>query len=106
MNLNQLQRKLLSAGRCAVPSDRVPFAFEKRIMAQLHGVPQFDRWAAWAAGLWRAAALCIAVMLLLSAWAWFRPAKPSGNNDLAQELENTMLAVADQEQQPPSGSLQ
>ncbi len=102
MNLDQLQRKLLAAGRLAYPADRVPYAFEKRIMARLQHLPELDHWAQWASGLWRAAASCVAIMLLLSAWAWFKPAKP--NNDLAQELENTMLAVADQEQ-PPADSI-
>lgn len=102
MNLDQLQHKLLAAGRLARPSERVPYAFEKRIMARLQHVPRLDRWAQWATGLWRAAAPCVAIMLLLAAWAWFRPAHPNG--DLAQELENTMLAAADQEP-PPAESV-
>ncbi len=103
MDLDQLQRHLLAAAR-PPPSDQVPYAFEKRIMAQIAGLPAFDRWAPWAAGLWRAAATCVAVMLLFSAWAWFRPSNTSV--DLAQDLENTMLAVADQEPQPPLDSVQ
>jgi len=35
MNLAGLQRKLIAAARANPPSDRVPFAFEKRILAQL-----------------------------------------------------------------------
>ena len=35
MNLAELERKLIAAARANPPSDRVPYAFEKRIMARL-----------------------------------------------------------------------
>ncbi len=103
MNLDQLQRQLFAAARTP-PSDRVPYAFEKRVMAKLRELPVFDGWAQWAAALWRAAATCVILMLLLSTWAWFRPASTAV--DLAQDLENTMLAVSDQEPPPGFDSLQ
>jgi hypothetical protein len=50
-----------------IPSDeRVPYAFEKRIMAHLRAAPEVDVMALWARGLWRAAAPCLAVMVVAS----------------------------------------
>jgi hypothetical protein len=105
MNLSELQRKLIAAARSTPPSDRVPFAFEKRILAQLKSVPGLDMWTLWGHALWRATAPCLAVMLLLSTWALFvsNANAPSSNglsnsDDLSQEFENTVLAAANQEQ--------
>ena len=56
MNLAELERKLIAAARANPPSDRVPYAFEKRIMARLAARPVADGWALWARALWRAAA--------------------------------------------------
>ena len=48
MNLAELERKLIAAARANPPSDRVPYAFEKRIMARLAARPVVDGWALWA----------------------------------------------------------
>ena len=98
MNLEDLQRKLLAAARANPPSNRVPLAFEKRIMARLPARPGLDEWALWARALWRAAAPCVAIMLLLSAWSFFTPKATAPANDLSQEFENTLLAAVDQDQ--------
>jgi hypothetical protein len=97
MDLDKLQQKLIAAARTDRPSDRVPYAFEQRIMARLRAVPALDDWALWSRALWRAAAPCIAVMLFLSAWSWFAPGA-SSSTDLSQEIENTLLAAVDQDQ--------
>ena len=93
MNLIELQRKLIAVARANPPSDRVPLAFEKRILALISARPALDRWAAWARALWYAAAPCVAIMLL-SAWVVFQHS--SGNNnpstDLSQQFDNTLLA--------------
>lgn len=94
MNLLELERKLLAAARRFTPSDRVPYAFEQRVMAALPGRPGVDLYAVWARGLWRAAAPCVGVMLLLAAWSVFDPAQPVPPSDLSQELENAVLAAA------------
>ena len=98
MNLAELQRKLIAAAQANPPSDRVPYAFEKRIMARLAARPVVDDWALWARALWRAAAPCVAIMLLLGAWSFFVPGTSTSANDLSQELEKTLLAAVDQEQ--------
>ena len=100
MTLDELQRKVIAAARADRPSERVPFAFEKRVMAQLRGRSTVDVWGLWAHALWRAAAACVAITLALSAWSFFdRPAKAPAS-DLSQAIDNTVLAAVDQE--PPS----
>ena len=98
MNLTQLERKLIAVARANPPSERVPYAFEKRILARLAARPMLDRWELWGRALWRAAAPCIAIMLLLGAWALFAPPPNTPTNDLSQQLEQTLLAAVDQEQ--------
>ena len=95
MNLARLQRKLIAAAQANPPSDRVPYAFEKRILARLAARPVVDDWALWARALWRAAA---PIMLLLGAWSFFDPQGSTPANDLSQELEKTLLAAVDQDQ--------
>ena len=97
MKLADLEKKLIAVARANPPSDRVPPSFEKRIMALLSARPVYDLWAAWARGLWYAAAPCVAVMLLFSAWAFFEsPKQQIPSIDLAQQLDNTLLAAVDQ----------
>ena len=101
MNLSELQRKLVAAARADAPGDRVPYAFEKRVMALLvsRGAAQYLDW--WVRGLWRAAASCVAVALLCGAWSLFTPAVTPGSTDLSQDFENTLLASIDQGDQTP-----
>jgi len=98
MNLAELERRLIAVARANPPSDRVPYAFETRIMALLAARPVADGWALWAGALWRGAALCVTIMALLGAWSWL--AAPGGTpaNDLSQALEQTLLAAVDQDQ--------
>ena len=98
MNLAELERKLLAAARANPPSDRVPYAFEKRIMAHLADRPRSDGWELWGRALWRAAAPCVAIMLLLGAWSFFTPPAGAPATDLSQDLEQTLLAAVDQDQ--------
>lgn len=98
MNLEALQQKLLAAARAHPPADRVPYAFEQRIRAQLAALPPVDLAALWARALWRAAVPCVAVTLLLATWT-FAPASTSTSStteDLSQQFEQTLLAAADQ----------
>ena len=100
MNLAELERKLIAAARANPPGDQVPYAFEKRIMARLAARPVVDDWALWARALWRAAAPCVAIMLVLGAWSFFASQSSPSANDVTQELEKTLLAAVDQD--PPS----
>jgi hypothetical protein len=99
MDLVELKQKLIAAARSHPPSDRVPHAFEKRVMHLLRAKPVLDEWALWSRALWRSAAACLALVTVLGFVSYFTPAAapPSGTNDLSQDFENTMLAAVDQD---------
>ena len=94
MKIPELQSKILVAARALPPSDRVPYAFEKRIMAHLAAVPKPDGWSLWGYALWRAAAPCVAVMLLLGAWTFYAD-NMGTNRPLANDFEDVVFAGAD-----------
>jgi hypothetical protein len=98
MKLVDLEQKLIAVARANPPSDRVPLNFEKRILALIAGRPVHDLWAVWAKALWYAAGPCVAIMLLFSGWAFVESSKQNQNPaiDLAQQLDNTLLAAVDQ----------
>jgi hypothetical protein len=98
MNLNDLQRKLMAAARAHPPADAVPYAFEKRITHCLKGLGKVDYWAFWSRALWRAAAPCVAVALVLVVLSFLNGPGTSSSPDLSQELENTVLAAASVDQ--------
>lgn len=104
MNLDRLHTKLIAAARADSPSSDVPYGFIQRTQARLKDAPRPDVWALWSRALWRAAAPCVAVVLLLGAWAWLTPTGSGSSGDLSQDLENTVLAAANQDQ--PSDSTQ
>lgn len=95
MNVSQLQEKLLASARANPPGDDVPYAFEKRIMAQLFAKPGVDILAIWNRILWRAAAPCVAVTLLLSAWTRFAQRTDSPPETLATDLESSLYLPFD-----------
>ena len=93
MNLDNLQQKWIAAARAVQPSDRVPLAFEKRIMARLAESARVDLLGAWSTALWRAAIGCVAVVLLssaLSLWSTHQHSKA----DFSQEFETAGFASA------------
>jgi len=100
MKLNKLNQKLIAAARLNAPDDRVPYAFEKRIMAQLAARPAPDGLALWAQALWRAAVPCLAIVLLVGVCSFFLPQTgntvTAANTELSQDFENTLLAAVDQ----------
>jgi hypothetical protein len=101
MNLVELQSNLIAAARANPPGDGVPYAFEKRVTALLASRVAPDSLALWVHGLWRAAVSCVALTVLLGAWAFFTPASTASSNDLSQDFENTLLASVDQGDQIP-----
>ena len=100
MDLKRLEQKLLAVAKANPPSDRVPYAFEQRILARINELRLPDYGALWARALWRAVVPCTAIMLLLSAWSFFGTTANPPANDFSQELERTVLAGAIQEQSP------
>lgn len=107
MKLQSLRAKLLAAARSDQPSDRVPYAFEQRIMARLREQPVLDLGALWTRILWRAAGPSVALALVLGAWL-----VAAGNRHLEQltsvnaegaetaalshDFDQAMLAVVDE----------
>jgi hypothetical protein len=98
MKLNLLHQKLIGTARANPPSDNVPYAFAKRIIARLPGRIAPDPWALWANALWRAAALCVGIMLVSTAWTFLAPNSIAPANDLSQDFENTLVAAVGQDQ--------
>ena len=96
MNIVELQKKLIAAARLNPPDDRVPYAFEKRIMALIASRAVADHWVFWTRGLWRAAASCVAVAVICGVVSLFTPVPPDNGKDLSQDFENTLLASVDQ----------
>ena len=96
MNIVELQKKLIAAARLNPPDDRVPYAFEKRIMALIASRAVADHWVFWTRGLWRAAASCVAVAVVCGVVSLFTPVPPDNGKDLSQDFENTLLAAVDQ----------
>lgn len=101
MNLAALQQKLTAAARLQTPDDRVPYAFEKRIMVLIAERAASSGRILWVRGLWRAAVSCVIVALVCGAISFFTPAPPDNSNDLSQEFENTLLASVDQADSAP-----
>lgn len=94
MNLDRLQKELLAAARANPPVDRVPLAFEQRVLAHLKSRPAPDLSALWARALWRAAVPCVALMAVLLAVSLLPANKPesASEQDLSQAFEQTLLA--------------
>ena len=95
-----LQSKLIAAARADPPGERVPYAFEKRVMALLMARSATDHLAGWVRGFWQAAVSCVAIALLLGAWAFFNSTASTKTDDFSQNFENTLLASVDQSDQP------
>jgi hypothetical protein len=91
MDLDKLQHQLMAAAKATPPSDHVPYAFEKRIMARLAAPLTVDVWAVWGRWLWRAVTPCASVMAALGVWviATTHPEPESPN--IEQAIENTLL---------------
>lgn len=95
MELETLHKKLVATAKASPPSDAVPYAFEKRIMARLSAQTVVDVWALYGRWLWRAVTPCFSVMTGLAIWVLATmPAEPDSNN-LEQALENTILSSDD-----------
>ena len=68
--IDTLLDEMLAKTREMPADDRVPYAFEKRIMAHIREAPEAaaNLWELWGHSLWRAVVPCLAVMLLVAVW--------------------------------------
>ena len=98
MDIRKLHETLIRTARTNPPGDGVPYAFEKRIMARLRALAPEDPLRQWSHALWRAAALCLGIMLLLGAYSFTEQRSNSSEADLSQQMEHAVLAEVEQEQ--------
>ena len=91
MNVDALRNKLITTAKNNPPSDKVPYMFEKRIMARLDGHAPLSIWALWSQPMWRAALSCVAITLLCGIWS-FSNLNAADSNDFSQDLESAVFA--------------
>ena len=91
MKTTRLQEKLFAAARHHQPSDAVPYAFEKRIMARIAAGQPVDELTLWARALWRAAASCCLITVAFATWSLL-PSRSQDAQDFSQEFETTVFA--------------
>lgn len=104
MKLDELQKKLLAAAKANPPADRVPLAFEQRVLANLQAGTATDLSTLWARALWRAVIPCVALTVVLAVFSFVPPSNPDTDNlanvsseeDLSQAFEQALLASSDQ----------
>ena len=74
--------EMLAKTREMPADDRVPYAFEKRIMAHIKEAPETSAnlWELWGHSLWRAVVPCLAVMVLVAVWIKV-PGETTGTTD-------------------------
>ncbi|MSR42406.1 MAG: hypothetical protein EXS29_00140 [Pedosphaera sp.] len=96
MNVTELEKRLLAAARAERPSDRVPYAFEKRVMARIAALPVVDVWALWARSLWRAAVPYALAVACLAVWIHFSAEPATPGDRIAMDFENVVLAAAEE----------
>ena len=84
--------KFLMLARALRTDERVPYAFEKRIMANLRN-GKADLWMAWSGTMWRAAFSCLVISALTGAAVTF--SNTSQAELFASDLERTVLAPVD-----------
>ena len=94
MQLDQLHQKLIAAARKTPLNGSVPYAYEKRIMAQIRGVSAPDGWILWSRALWKAAIPCLMVVLVASLWS--SNSKHPDTVDFSMQFEDTVLAELNQ----------
>lgn len=99
MQKKDLHQLLIEAARKLPEDEKVPYSFEKRIMAQIQSIQsrnQVDDLALWARGLWQAAIPCLALMIALGTWNAVDQSQAQEVNPLAVDLELTMLQPFDE----------
>ncbi len=92
MKLEILHQKLIASARAEQPSDRVPYAFEKRVMARIAAGRAVDLLGAWSAALWRAAVSCVVVSLVACACLLW--SNHNQETDFSHEFDTAVFASA------------
>jgi hypothetical protein len=85
--------QIAKVARTLPADERVPYAFERRVMAYLKEHRPSDLWSLWAGTMWRAAFSCLVISVLTGAALAY--ADPSRGELFASDLERTVLAPVD-----------
>lgn len=85
----------MAVAKASPPSDQVPYAFEKRIMARLTAPLKVDEWALCGRWLWRAVTPCMSLMAALGVWVLVTMQPETESQNLEQAIENTLLSSDD-----------
>jgi hypothetical protein len=94
MNVSELHNKVIAAARTLPEDQRVPYGFEKRVMARLMpSARMVDAWTSWSQGLWKAAIACVLVTTCCGAWTVWAHRQPA-KADFSQEFETAVFASA------------
>jgi hypothetical protein len=108
--IDKILDEMLAKTREIPADDRVPYAFEKRIMAHIKEAPAAaaNLWELWGLSLWRAVVPCLAVMVLVAMWmkAPGETTEPSGpkagaptvatiDSPAKEELESIVMFAID-----------
>ena len=96
MDSNAFYKKLVVVARKAPPSEAVPYAFEKRIMARVGSRLKLDAWALWSQSLWRAALMCGLVSIAMGAWCYTSISRDNSSQAVSLAFEKTVFAPIDQ----------
>ncbi|MCD6339212.1 MAG: hypothetical protein J7M29_07535 [Verrucomicrobia bacterium] len=97
MNAREIEKKLIEAARRIPADERVPYRFERRVMARIQEAGRNEAGTAWAVLWWRTAVSSLALSLLLAFFslATRSPAQSSSGTSLAEQFESTMYAAID-----------
>ena len=90
MNREKLHAKLIRAARATPPDERMPYAFEQRVMAHLRSSNQLDPASAWVGSFWKSAMACAGIAMLACAWTLL-PVQGQ-DTSLADDLDATVVA--------------
>lgn len=97
MNENELRAKLIAVARKNPPSDRAPYAFEKRIMSHLGAVSPANVWALWGRSMWRAAVSCVAITVLCGLWTYASRARAENADSFSQAFDAAVFAPVNEQ---------
>ena len=95
MKLSELQRELIETARSQAPSDAVPYAFEKRVMARIRSIPPVSEWSLWGRMLWKAAASSVVITVLCGMWS-FSAIRHSDDESFSAAFETAVYASFNQ----------
>ena len=90
-NIDDILGKMLTETR-EINMNRVPYAFEKRVMAHIKETPQMalNIWAQWSQPLWRSVIPCFAIMVLVALWV----NTDTSNSQPSQSKQNGTIAYS------------